>query len=171
MFNFKNRPKHNMSNDNFYDDIILNIVLNPNRSLTKSTFYLIIILLLIISISVGFFFYTLGAWPVIGFFGIDILFFTLIFYFHNKSLKISERIILTKNEMIIEKIKPFGKNLIVKFAPPNWINITIKKSIYNKSRLIIHSHGSAIFVGDFLTKVEKIQLADSLKNEINKFRI
>ena len=70
--------------------------------------------------------------------------------------------------MIVEKIKPFGKNLIVKFAPPNWINITIKKSIYNKSRLIIHSHGSAIFVGDFLTKVEKIQLADSLKNEINK---
>tara|TARA_Y100001970_G_C13949722_1_gene707611 strand:- start:487 stop:855 length:369 start_codon:yes stop_codon:yes gene_type:complete len=121
--------------------------------------------------SVGIFFYSIGAWPVIGFFGLDVTVFALIFYFHNKSLKISERIILTKNEMIIEKVKPFRKNLTVKFSPPNWINITLKKSIYNKTRLIIHSHGSAIFVGDFLTKVEKIKLANSLRDEINKFKI
>ncbi len=160
-----------MSDSNIYYGTILNIELKPNRSLTRSTFYLIIVLLLLISISVGTFFYTIGAWPVIGFFGLDILLFTFIFYFHNKSLKISERIILTKKEMVIEKVKPFRKNLIVKFAPPNWINITLKKSIYNKTRLIIHSHGSAIFVGDFLTKVEKIKLANSLRDEINKFKI
>ena len=160
-----------MNNNKLYRDIILNIVLSPNRSLTKSTFFFIIILLLTISITLGIFFFTIGAWPVIGFFGLDIAIFSLIFYLHNKSLNISERIILTKNEMIIEKEKLFRKNLIVKFAPPNWINVTLKKSIYNKTRLIIHSHGSAIFVGDFLTKIEKINLANSIRSEINKFKI
>ena len=160
-----------MNTNNFHKDIILNIVLIPNRSLTKSTFFLIISFLIVISISLGIFFYTIGAWPVIGFFGLDVILFSLIFYLHNKSLNISERIILTKNEMIIEKEKLFRKNLIVKFSPPNWINVTLKKSIYNKTRLIIHSHGSAIFVGDFLTKIEKINLANSLIGEINKFKI
>ena len=160
-----------MNTNNFHKDIILNIVLIPNRSLTKSTFFLIISFLIVISISLGIFFYTIGAWPVIGFFGLDVILFSLIFYLHNKSLNISERIILTKNEMIIEKEKLFRKNLIVKFSPPNWINVTLKKSIYNKTKLIIHSHGSAIFVGDFLTKIEKINLANSLIGEINKFKI
>ena len=160
-----------MTTNKLYKDIILNVVLRPNRSLTKTAFFLILIFLLIISISVGIFFYSIGAWPVIGFFGADIIIFSLIFYLHNKSLNISERIILTKSEMIIEKEKPFKKNLTVKFSPPNWINVTLKKSIYNKTRLIIHSHGSARFIGDFLTKIEKINLANSLRNEINKFKI
>ena len=99
-----------MNTNNFHKDIILNIVLIPNRSLTKSTFFLIISFLIVISISLGIFFYTIGAWPVIGFFGLDVILFSLIFYLHNKSLNISERIILTKNEMIIEKEKLFRKN-------------------------------------------------------------
>ncbi len=168
----------NFSENIFFDDrsvesndkLLLNIILIPNRSLTRIMFFTILGILLFISISMGIFFYSIGAWPVIGFFGLDIIIFLIVFFWHNQSLKICEKIILNNKEMIIKKTKPFRKDLIVKFSPPNWINVTLKKSIYNKTRLVIHSHGSAIFVGDFLTKTEKKNLAQSLNNEISKLK-
>ena len=63
------------------------ITLYPYRSLNKSGFFILMFILTLISFVAGIIFMLKGAWPVFGFFGLDVLLVYIFFKINFKSGK------------------------------------------------------------------------------------
>jgi uncharacterized membrane protein len=139
------------------------IKLYPNSSINKITLKYIFLFFILIIVFLSLFFYFIGAWPVSGFLGLDILLFYLAFKASYINSKTSERVLLRKKLMILKK---YPNGIVKKFyLEPTWLKIIIKTK-NNKTSLLLSSKGRAIPVGNFLNKEELISLAQELKNAL-----
>ena len=89
---------------------ILDITVLPYRSLSKKNFRNLMIIVSIIFFSIGVFFWSLGAWPVFGFLGLDVLLLFLAFKINYKKGEIFENLKLLKSNLIITRVFPSGKS-------------------------------------------------------------
>ena len=108
-----------------------------------------------------------GAWPVFGFFGLDVLLVYIFFKINFKSGKKKERILLTSNQLIIEF---YESQKIVKtyFLNPNWLKINLIQLKNQTSKLQISSINKAIIIGSFLRYQEKKQVIKSLQKVLKQ---
>ena len=67
--------------------ILYKITLYPYRSLNKTGFFLLMLALGLISFTAGVIFMLKGAWPVFGFFGLDVLLVYIFFKINFKNEK------------------------------------------------------------------------------------
>ena len=79
-------------------------VLLPHRSLCSRNFRLLMGLLGLISLAAGIGFVAVGAWPVIGFFGLDVALVYLAFRLSYRSARQSETIRLAGENFTVERI-------------------------------------------------------------------
>ena len=77
-------------------DKLYKISLYPYRSLSKTGFLILMVSLGLISFVAGVMFMSMGAWPVFGFFGLDVLLVYIFFKLNFRSGKKREIIYLTK---------------------------------------------------------------------------
>ena len=146
--------------------VIFNLVLSPHRSLSTIGFWFLMGLIILASFIVGSFFYSLGAWPVFGFFGIDIILIYAAFRISYKTVDCTETITLTEEQLLICKKSIFGRSRFWSFSPPHWVKVSIKENDEYNKRIILSSHGSALYVGDFLLLNEKYEVAASIRDAI-----
>ena len=121
-----------------------------------------------ISFIAGITFMLKGAWPVFGFFGLDVLLVYVFFKINFRSGRKKEIIILTKNKLIIEFYdeKKFLKR---HYLDPNWIKINLIKIKNEISKLKITSKNKSIVIGSFLRHEEKIDVVKSLEKALKKY--
>ena len=108
-----------------------------------------------------------GAWPVFGFFGLDVLLVYIFFKINFKSGKKKERILLTSNQLIIEF---YESQKIVKtfFLNPNWLKINLVQLKNQTSKLQISSINKAIIIGSFLRYQEKKKVIELLQKVLKQ---
>ena len=100
-----------MKNKNTTNKIpILNIILYPHRSLSPKGFLILMLCIIFVSFSIGAFFVLKGAWPVFGFFGLDVLLVYIAFKVNYHNAKRYEKIRLWENSLIIKKKSDNGKS-------------------------------------------------------------
>lgn len=150
-------------------DLFFDVELRPYRSLGPVGFFLLMLIIVSVSFIAGLFFVSKGAWPVMGFFGLDVLAIYLAFKFNYRSGKIAEFLQLTNNELIITRVEPSGKTNKWNFHP-SWIKVQIKEYSNQNNRLILSSHGSAIQIGSFLSSSERREIANELKNALVRWK-
>ena len=144
------------------------ISLYPYRSLNKTGFLILMITLGLISFIAGVVFMLKGAWPVFGFFGLDVLLVYIFFKINYRSGKKKEIIILTKNQLIIEFYD--SKKIIKKhYLDANWLKINLIKLKNHTSKLQISSKNKSIIIGSFLRHQEKIEVIYSLEKALKKY--
>ena len=144
------------------------ITLYPYRSLNKLGFFILMFILAFISFVAGIIFMLKGAWPVFGFFGLDVLLVYIFFKINFKSGKKKEIIILTKNQLIIEFYD--SKRIVKKhYLDANWLKINLIKLKNHTSKLQISSKNKTIIVGTFLRHQEKIDVLYSLEKALKKY--
>lgn len=108
-----------------------------------------------------------GAWPVFGFFGLDILLVYIFFRLSYKSGKEFEVINLTKKKLIIKKYKE--KKIIKTYIlDANWVKIQIQNPLEHSSKLQISSKNKSIIIGSFLRLDEKIEVLQNIENALRK---
>ena len=144
------------------------ITLYPYRSLNKFGFFILMFTLAFISFVAGIIFMLKGAWPVFGFFGLDVLLVYIFFKINFRSGKKKEIIILTKNNLII-KIYNSEKILKTFKLDPGWLKINLIKLKNHTSKLQISSKNKSIVVGSFLRYQEKAEVLRSLQKALKKF--
>ena len=148
--------------------ILYKITLYPYRSLNKLGFFLLMFILALFSFIAGIIFMLKGAWPVFGFFGLDVLLVYIFFKINFESEKKKEIIILTKNQLIIEFYD--SKRIIKKhYLEANWLKINLIKLKKEISKLQISSKNKSIVIGSFLRYQEKINVAKSLHRALKKY--
>ena len=137
--------------------------LYPNSSLNKFKLKYIFIFLILIIFFLSIYFFLIGAWPVSGFLGLDILLFYLAFRASYSDSKVRERVLLRKKLLIF---KVFSNGLVKKYyLEPTWIKIIIKTR-NNRSSLILSSKGKAVSLGSFLNKSELVSFTHELRQAL-----
>ena len=87
-----------MTADNAFADAespLFNVVLTPYRSLSPAGFNAVMAIFIAGSFTIGLAFWLIGAWPVVGFCGLDIALLQLAFRLNYRSARLAEEIRLT----------------------------------------------------------------------------
>ena len=74
---------------------LFSALLTPHRSLNRTGFIVLMSLVTVISFVAGAVFWWLGAWPIFGFFGLDVLVIYWAFKVNFRTAKASEEITVT----------------------------------------------------------------------------
>jgi len=151
------------------DPVRFNAVLQPHASLTPRNFFLLMAFIGVISFCAGVAFVIAGAWPVFGFFGIDMVLVYLAFKMNYRDAQRYETVQLTDTTLTVERVAPSGRRERWRFQP-YWLQVEIEDNPAPDSALILRSHGRSVEIGSFLTTDEKVDLANALRNELSKLR-
>ncbi len=155
-----------------HDDgrVFFDAVLHPHRSLTRGGAALIIALTAAGLFAVATLFLVLGAWPVIGFCGLELLLLYVAFRLSFRDARAAERIRLSDAGLEISRLAPDGAVTRTWRFPPNWLRVTLDEPPRPDSPLILSSHGRNLVIGRSLTAAERADLARALRAALDRWR-
>ena len=142
---------------------LFDAVLTPHRSLTPLGLRVLVGAFGLVCTAFGVGFWLLGAWPVAGFFGLDVALLYGALKLSFFSARRTERLRLTAEDLTLRRVDPWGKMEDVRFAPPHWLRVEIDDPPRHESQLRLTSHGRAVTVGGFLMPTERVALARALR--------
>jgi uncharacterized membrane protein len=150
-------------------DIFFERVLLPHRSLPPRGFRVMMLLLGLVSLAVGIGFVSIGAWPVCGFFGLDVAALYLAFRFSYRSARQREVLRLAGDDFTVERIGIYGERRLWRFQP-FWLRVVLEERAPEASRLLLASHGRSLVIGDFLAPSMRRELAATLRAALARWR-
>src|SRR2546429_1485063 len=92
-------------------------VLLPHRSLPPRGFHLVMLLLGLVSLAMGIGFLAIGAWPVCGFFGLDVAALYLAFRLSYRSARRREVLRLAGDDFTVERVSIYGERRMWRVLP------------------------------------------------------
>jgi uncharacterized membrane protein len=136
--------------------------LTPHRSLQRTGFLVVMAFVSVVSFAAGVAFLLMGAWPVFGFFGLDVIAIYWAFRINFRDAKASEEIRVTPSELFVRRISHRGQVVEFKFNPL-WVQLDRKSHAeFGIERLYLVSKGRRIAIGSFLGAEEKASFANAL---------
>ena len=144
-------------------------VLLPHRSLPSRNFHLLMGLLGLVSLAAGVGFVAAGAWPVIGFFGLDVGLVYLAFRLNYRTARQSETIRLADDTFTVERVSVRGERRNWRFQP-FWVRVILEERRDTSNRLLVASHGRSLVIGDFVPPAARRELAVSLRDALTRWR-
>ena len=142
--------------------VIFDAVLAPNRSLGRAGFVAVMAGVIVVSVGLGTYFLLQGAWPVFGFFGLDIALLYLAFRLSYRSGRLRETIRVTADEVVVRRILPNGRATEWRFNP-YWLRVVLDDPVEHHSQITFTSHGRSLIVGTFLAPEERASLVKALR--------
>lgn len=151
------------------DQVIFAASVAPYRSLPPRRLTWIMLALAAFGCCSGIGFVLAGAWPVTGFFGLDIALLYLAFRLSYRSARQRENLRLTQRALDVERIGIHGERQCWQLEP-TWLRVTLDENAGGRGRLLLSSHGKTIGLGAFLNAEERRRLADELKAALRRWR-
>ena len=148
------------------------LVLRPNMSLSRRGFFWLIVFFTAISVIVGGYFWSLGAWPVFGFFGLDVALLYGAFRLNYRYGKRYETLSMAEEKLVFSQVTALGTARQWEFDP-YWVRVTLERfgaQGEDIGALILSSHGKYVSVGAFLAPEERESLAASLQATLGGWR-
>ncbi len=150
-------------------EIVFERVLLPHRSLPPRGFHILMLLLGVMSLAVGIGFVLIGAWPICGFFGLDVAALYLAFRLSYRSARRREILRLAGDDFTVERVDIYGKRRLWRFQP-FWLRIVLEERPDRSNRLSLASHGRSLVIADFLGAPMRRELAASLSAALSRWR-
>jgi uncharacterized membrane protein len=144
-------------------------VLLPNRSLPPRGFHLLMLFLALVSVAAGVIFWLAGAWPVCGFFGLDVALLYLAFRASYRNARQREVLRLAADQFTVERVSIRGEHRVWRFQP-FWLRIVLEERSDESNRLLVTSHGRNLVIGDFLPPPSRRELAATLRQALARWR-
>lgn len=144
-------------------------VLTPHRSLGPTGFALLIGSIGAISFGTGLAFYLMGAWPIMGFYGLDVLLIYLAFRLNYRAARMYETVQLSQSELIITRVHASGRQERFSFNP-YWARVRLGRDRYGRSELRLYLHGKEFAFGRFLSDDERREFAQTLAGALVESR-
>ena len=151
------------------DDFRFHALLYPNRSLSSDGFKKVLGLVVLVNLTNGLVYFTLGAWPVAFFCGLDILIVWLAFQASYVSGRRHERIMLTNDALWVSRVLPSGHETRWRLDPLA-ARVVIERPVRHETQARIVQRGRTLIVGSFLSPAERGELADALDTALKRWR-
>ena len=123
----------------------------------------------IVSFGTGLLFFMLGAWPVIGFMGLDVALIYLAFKLNFRALRRYETVDLTDDALTVTRVEPSGRAQAWTFNP-YWVRLRLQPRVGRSTELSIASHGQRLVFASFLTDSEREDFARALSSALSDAR-
>jgi uncharacterized membrane protein len=156
----------NAGND-AYDDVprepaLFAARLTPHRSLSRAGFVLVMAVLSAISFAAGTVFLLMGAWPVFGFFGLDVLLVYWAFRANYRAAAAYEEVVVMPSELRVRKVSHRGE--VAEWAVnPLWARLEYETDEeFGLQRVYLVSRGRKLPIASFLPPQEKESFASAL---------
>jgi uncharacterized membrane protein len=149
--------------------VVFERVLLPHRSLPPRGFHLLMLFLGLLSLAVGIGFVSIGAWPVCGFFGLDVGLIWLAFRISYRSSRRREVLRLSQDDFTVERVSIRGERRLWRFQP-FWLRVVLEERADTSNRLLVASHGKSLVIGDFLPPSMRRELAGTLRAVLARWR-
>jgi uncharacterized membrane protein len=121
--------------------------------------------LALVSFSAGFAFYLIGAWPVFGFFGLDVALVYFAFKLNSRAARLYETVELSPAKLTVTRVHPSGRREQFD-CNPYWARVRLDEWPDGRTDLRIASHGRELAFGRFLTDDERRDFATALKDAL-----
>jgi uncharacterized membrane protein len=142
--------------------------LTPHRSLSRTGFILVMAVLSAISFAAGTAFLLIGAWPVFGFFGLDVLLVYFAFRANYRAARAYEDVVVSPSELRVRKVSHRGE--VSEWAlNPLWAKLEYEiDEEFGLQRLFLVSRGRKLPIASFLPPQEKESFASALAAAISE---
>lgn len=152
------------------EPVVYQVTLTPHRSLSHKGFLIVMMAVGAVSFASGVAFLAMGAWPVFGFFGLDVLLIYLAFRANFRAAGAREFIRVTPSLLEVRQVPVKGPEKWVRLNP-FWTRLWREDDEeHGTLDLALISHGRATRVGAFLGPGEKAVLAGELTEALNKVK-
>jgi uncharacterized membrane protein len=152
------------------EPMIFSATLTPHRSLGRVGFIVLMVLFGGISFVTGMLFLIVGAWPVFGFFGLDVLLLYWAFRLNYRHAEAYEQVTVTSSELKIRKVSHRGR-VREWVLNPLWVRIDkVELEDFGIDRLFLISRGKKLTIASLLGPDEKASFAKELGNALNEAR-
>ena len=140
--------------------------LKPHRSLSRAGFIAVMAVLGGASLTVGSAFLMMGAWPIFGFFGLDVLLLYFAFRANFRAARAYEDIHVTPSILRVRQVSHHGSER-ENVANPRWVRMeTTRDEDYGMTRLALISRGVPLVIGAFLAPRQREQVAHGLADAL-----
>ncbi|MBN9048715.1 MAG: DUF2244 domain-containing protein [Rhizobiales bacterium] len=144
------------------DAPIFAALLTPHRSLGRAGFLIVMLLFGGVSFVAGMAFLLMGAWPVFGFFGLDVLLLYLAFRINYRAAAAYEEVTVTATELKVRKVTHHGR-VREWTLNPLWVRLeTVTHADYGMEKLLLVTRGRALPIATLLGPDEKASFAKAL---------
>ena len=147
---------------------LFSALLTPHRSLSSVGFFVVMGLIAGISFIGGVVFFIVGAWPVIGFLGLDVALVYWAFRANYLAAAAYEEVTVTPSELRVRKVSARGK--VAEWSlNPVWVRLEREThEEFGLLRLFLVSRGRRLAIAGFLGPKEKETFAGALSAAIGE---
>ena len=137
-------------------------VLTPHRSLNRVGFWILIGAYGAVSFIAGIAFLLMGAWPVFGFFGLDVLLLYWAFRLNYRHARAYEEVKVTPSALTLRQVSHRGRAREW-VLNPLWVRLDkVVHEEFGIERLSLVSRGKELAIASFLGPEEKASFAKAL---------
>jgi len=141
---------------------LFSALLMPHRSLNRTRFLVLMTFVSVISCAAGGVFWWIGAWPVFGFFCLDVVVIYWAFRINFSRAAAREEITVTVSELRVRRVSHRG-HVVEWVLNPLWVRLDQKGDAeFGIERLYLVSRGRWVSIGSFLGPDEKASFAKAL---------
>ena len=147
----------------------------PYRSLSRRGFAMVMMALGLLAFTIGLGFFLMGAWPVVGFLGLELLVVWIAFKMNYRAARRRQHLTATSQHLTIENVSPTGDTQTTEM-PTAWAQVELtprdepEMRARQRQKVIVRSHGRTTEIGGFLHPVETPKLAREVRRMISKAR-
>ena len=147
---------------------IFSAVITPHRSLGSTGFLILMLCIGGISFVSGMVFLLLGAWPVFGFLGLDVVLVYVAFRANFRAARAYEEVTVTASELTVRKVNQRG-GVREWTLNPVWVQLDrIVHEEFGIERLFLVSRGRRLSIASCLGPDEKASFARALSSAIGE---
>jgi uncharacterized membrane protein len=144
--------------------------LRPHRSLGPRGFRVLMLATFAATTALSIPFYLLGAWPIVGFFGLDVLAVYFAFHANFRAARACEHFRLTYFELLFARVSAAGARREWKFSP-TWVKLErVDDEDYGPQRLTLVSRGQSWQIGRGVGPERKAEFAGGLARALVEAR-
>jgi uncharacterized membrane protein len=152
------------------DAPIFSATLSPYRSLGPRGFAALMAVVSLISFTAGYVFYRIGAWPVMGFCGLDVLLVYGAFRLNYRAARAYEEIEVRRHVIHVRKVSARGRAVEYQFNPV-WVRLEIERiEDEGVTRIVLYSRGEGLPLADFLNPDDRTSFAEAFRAAISMAR-
>ena len=147
---------------------LFSAIITPHRSLSGLGFFILMGVVSVVSFAAGMVFLIMGAWPVVGFFGLDVLLIYWAFRINYRRALAYEEVMVTATELRVRKVSHRGK--VAEWTlNPLWVRLDRDTHAeFGIERLFLVSRGRKLPIAGFLSPPEKESFAAALAAAIGE---
>jgi uncharacterized membrane protein len=141
-------------------------LLTPHRSLGRRGFAILMGALLFGWLVTGVIFLSRGAWPVFGFFGLDVLLVYVCFRLNYRAARAHEEVSVSRTSIDIKKTAPSGRSQAHHFNP-FWAKFSVARhDEIGITGMAVQGQGQTVPIGSFLNPDDRESFARAFGNAL-----